>query len=174
MRSLAWAFLAAGLACATAGAAIIVTYSTPATLETTVTPPPVVFQAGPGASKARYFSPPIEATANGTGVTGGVNGKAGVDVKVKDVLRIVDQTGSPRNVTLSGTQVTNARVEAFEWRVMNGTTLVATLDLKAATPSVTFTLPASTTYKVTMRLDLADGAGVHNTPTSFDLRLGVE
>lgn len=170
-RALPLVLVALGLLAAGGGAAAIAWTST-STLTTTVGAPPVEWEVGSGGQKARYFSS-FGLSANKTLVTGGVSGKNGADMVVKDVLRVVNRDTVPRTVTLSATQVTNARVEAFAWTVRDDATTVGVLDHRASAPSLTFTLPAGATRTLDLRLDLADGSGLHDTTFGFDLRVRV-
>ena len=163
----------AALAAGGALAAVAATYVTPSTLAVSVGQPPVRLEVGAGGQNGRYFSPALELSANRTIVTGTLKPPAGADATVKDALRVVETTGSARSVTLRGAHVGSASVEVFMWTVVDGASTVATLDLRQADPSATFTLPAGATYKATMRIDLAEGAGRHNSPGSFTLWLVV-
>jgi hypothetical protein len=127
---------------------------------------------GTGAAKTRYFDP-FALSLNKTTVAGTISGKAGADVVVKDVLRVVNRDTVPRTVTLSATQVTSSRVEVFAWTVREGSTSVGVLDHRAASPGVTFTLASGASRTLDLRLDLADGAGKNNAAFTFDMRLGV-
>ena len=170
-RALPLGLLVLALVVAGGGAAGIAWTST-STFATSVAAPPVELELGAGASKTRYFDP-FALSANKTLVTGTVSGKAGADVVVKDVLRVTSRDSVERTVTLSATQVANARVEAFAWTARNGGTTLGVLDHRAASPSLTFTLPAGASRTLDLRLDLADGAGRNNASFTFDLRLGV-
>lgn len=154
---------------AATGVQAAISWSTTSTIATSVGAPPVQLELGNGANKTHYFSPPLTLSANGTLVSGTLSAKAGADARVKEVLKIANRDVATQNVTLTATQVTNANVEAFSWSLYNGSTLVGILDLKSATPSLAFALPPSTTYRLDLRIDLADGAGNTNSPASFDL-----
>lgn len=170
MRPIGVVLLAATLVAAGAQAAItLVSYSE---VSTSVVGPPVKLEIGPAGSTARYFSP-FSLSANSTIASGTALARAGADWYAKDVLRVANQRASPQSVTISSTQLVNAQLDAFQIHLYDGATLLATMDLESASPSIGFTLPASTTYRLDMRLDLADGAGAHNAPTSFDIRLRV-
>lgn len=164
----AWVAVVVIIAAAT-GVQAAISWSTTSTTTTSVTPPPVQLELGNGANKTHYFSPPLTLSANGTLVSGTLSAKAGADARVKNVLKIANRDAALQNVTLTATQVTNANVEAFTWSVYDGNTLVGILDLKSATPSLAFALPAAATYRLDLRIDIADGAGKDNSPTSFDL-----
>ncbi|HWH08795.1 MAG TPA: hypothetical protein VNX21_06310, partial [Candidatus Thermoplasmatota archaeon] len=154
-------------------AAVAATYVTPSTLQVTVGQPPVRLEVGAGGQNGRYFSPALEPSANRTIVAGTLKPPAGADATVKDVLRIVETTGTPRVVTLRGAMASSASVEVFTWTVADGGATLATLDLRQSDPSATFTLPAGATVQTTVRVDLAEGAGRHNAPGSFTLWLVV-
>src|SRR5688500_9639086 len=93
------------------GAAAIAWTST-STLSTSATTAPVALEMGAGGLKTRYFTP-LSIGANETQLSGSLLAKAGADVTVKDVLRVVNRAGSSQTVTLSATQVSNARVEVL-------------------------------------------------------------
>ena len=155
---------------ASAKAAIVLT--TTGSLHTTAVEPAVRFELGPAGSSARYFSP-FSLSANATIASGIVLGRAGADLYAKDALRIANARAAPQSVTLSAAQLSNAQLDVFRWHLYDGATLLATLDMEAADPSIAFTLPASTTYRLDLRLDLADGAGNNTAPTAFELRVRV-
>ncbi|HUR68809.1 MAG TPA: hypothetical protein VM370_06140 [Candidatus Thermoplasmatota archaeon] len=155
-----------------AASAAISLVATSSTLTTSAVAPPVTLALGAAGSSARYFSS-WTLSSNATSVTGTVLGRAGADWYAKGVFDIVNGRTSAQTVLLSSTQLTNAQLDVFVLYVYNGTTLVGSFDLEAASPSLTFTLPASTTYRLDMRLDLADGAGNHNAPSSLSLALRV-
>ena len=170
-RAIPLALVVLALATAGGGAAAIA-WTSQSTLVTSVAAPPVELELGNGAAKTRYFDP-FALGANKTTVTGTVSGKAGADVVVKDVVRVVNRDGVSHTVTLSATQVTNARVEVFAWTARDGASTVGALDHRAASPSVTFTLAPGASRSLDLRLDLADGTGKNNATFGFDLRLGV-
>lgn len=154
------------------GGAAAIAWTSQSTLLTSVRAPPVELEMGSGASKTRYFDP-FALSINKTTVAGTVSGKAGADVVVKDVLRVVNRDGVSRTVTLSATQVTNSRVEAFTWTARDGSATVGVLDHRAASPRTTLTLAAGASRALDLRLDLAEGAGKNNATFTFDMRLEV-
>jgi hypothetical protein len=156
-----------------AGVQASINWQASSTVQVGVAPPPVQLEPAAGANKTHYFSPGLTVNANGTTLTGTLLAHAGADARVKDAFKVASRSSSAQSVTLSGTQVSSARVELFTWSVYNGTTLVGALDMRAASPSLSFTLPAGETWSVHLRLDVADGAGNDNSPSSFDLRLVV-
>lgn len=155
-----------------AGAAVAVTYTSASTLTTGVTAAPVELEAGAGLANTRYFDAGA-LTANKTTLGGTLKARAGADLVVKDVVRVANRAGSAQSVTLAADPVSNARVEVLGLTVRNGGSVVGTLDYRAASPSVSFTLPASTTYVLDLRVDLADGAGANNAQLPLALRLVV-
>lgn len=163
-RFLAVAFVVLSVLAGDAHAAVSLSAS--GTLATSAIAPAAAWQAG--SAGARYLSG-LAASANGTTVSGTLLARAGADLYVSDALRLANARASPVDVVLSSTQATGAGIEVFRWLVYDGTTLVGTLDLMAASPSLSFTLPASTTYRLDARVDVADGGGAHNLPASFTL-----
>ena len=153
------------------GARAAITVVSTSTLATGAVAPPVSFSLGAGGAEARFFSWSL--SPNATVVSGAMLGRAGADWYAKDVLRIANARAGAQTVTLSAAQLVNAQLDVFQWFVYDGATLVATLDLESASPGATFALPGAATYRLDARLDLADGTGAHNAPTSFELRLRV-
>lgn len=156
----------------TAGAQAAVSVVSVSALNTGVVGPPVKLELGAAGTTARYFSP-FSLSANATTASGTVLGRAGADLYAKDALRVVNTRAADQSVTLNAAQLSNAQLDVFAWYLYNGATLVATLDMEAASPSISFTLPASTTYRLDMRLDLGDGAGNNTAPTAFEVGLRV-
>lgn len=173
MARLATVVLAVSLLATATAVEAAISWTTVSTIDASVTSAPVKLALGNGASRPHYFSPPLTLSANETVASGTFKAPAGADARVKDVLRLVETTAASQSVTLAATQIGNARVETFTWTVKDGNTVVATLDAKDGTPSASFTLPASTTYKLDLRVDMADGAGLDNSPSSFDLRIVI-
>jgi hypothetical protein len=164
--------LATGLlVCGAAEAAILIA-ATPSAVGTSVVAPPVTWELGPAGASSRWFSP-LTVSANATHLTGSAKARAGADWTAYDVARLVNGRASAQSVTLSAAQLTNAQLDLFKVFVYDGSTLVGTLDLEAASPSLTFTIPASGSRRVDLRLDLADGAGANNAPASFSLSVRV-
>lgn len=155
------------------GAEAAITVVAESGLTTSVVAPPVRFELGAGGAATRYFSP-FTLSSNATSVSGVMVGRAGADVFAKDALRIVNARASPQSVTLAAGQLASAQLDVFQWLVYDGSTLIATLDVESASPSVAFTLPASTTYRLDARMDLADGAGRNNAPASFQVQLAID
>lgn len=143
------------------------------TVQVGVTTPPVQLETGAGANRTHYFSPLLTVSANGTTLGGTLLAHAGADARVKDVFKVASRAPGAKSVTLSATQVSSANVELFTWTVYNGTTLIGALDMLAASPSLSFSLPSGQTWSADLRLDMADGAGIHNSPSSFTLRMVV-
>lgn len=154
------------------GVQAAITWSSTSTLTTSVAAPTVYLQEGVGAGKARYFSS-FALSQNATSFTAEFKPKIGADTTVKDVVRIASASSAARTVTFTAAQVANANVERFLFLVKDGGTTIATFDYLAASPSATFALPAGATYKLDLRVDLADAATVGNTNVDFDLRVSV-
>lgn len=155
-----------------AGALAAVTVRSISTITTGVTPAPVQFSAGAGATNMRYIAN-FALSMNKTSFSGTFLGKAGADIKVKDVVRATNGGPSSVVVTLRANQVVNPNVNVFTWTVKNGTMTVGTFDYLATTPSLTFTLPAGATYQLDERLKLAAGAGTNNASVPFTLGLSA-
>lgn len=162
----------AGLVLAAVGVQAAITWSSTSTLTTSVAAPTVYFQEGVGAGKTRYFAS-FALSQNATSFTAEFKPRIGADTTVKDVVRITSASAASRSVTFTATQVANANVERFLFLVKDGSTVIATVDYLAASPSATFTLPAGATFKLDLRVDLTDAATVGNTNVAFDLRVSV-
>lgn len=162
--------LVAVLLIATAWAAT--TWTAASTLEVRSSSPPAFIAKGSAADEPRYFRS-FDLSTNQTAFSAEVKPRAGADMYVADVFEVTNAASTTLSITLRATQVTNPRVEAFEWTVRNGTTPVATLDHLAASPAASFSLAAGQTFEVDIRIDLADGAGKANAGISFDLWLEV-
>jgi len=146
---------------AAAGAIAAVTVTSSSTITTSVTPPPVQFAAGAGSTNTRYVGD-YSLSTNATSFEGTFKGRAGGDATVKNVTQIRNTMSVSQTVTLSATQVTNPRVTAFTWTVKDASTTIGTLDHKATSPILTFTIPAGMTYTMNERLKVAGGSGNNN------------
>lgn len=153
------------------GARAAITVVSTTTLVTEAVGPAVTISFGPGGSESRFFSWSL--STNATHVSGTMLGRAGADWYAKDVLRLTNARAGPQSVTLSAPQLVNAQLDVFGWHVYDGTTLIGTLDMESVGPSITFSLPGSTTYRVDARLDLAEGAGTDNAPMAFDVGIRI-
>jgi hypothetical protein len=141
-------------------------------LEAQVLPADVHFEMGTGGAKTRYFHD-FALSANETQFSGTLKAKAGADTSVRDVLAIHNDGLAPRDLTLRASRVGNAQFEVFTWTIRDGSTTVATFDYIAGSPSAAFTLAPGAFYALDLRVDLADGAGMHNAGVAFDLWLEV-
>lgn len=151
-----------------AGITVVATGS----VTTGVTAPPVRFEVGDAGASTRYFAP-LTLSANATAATGTLVARAGADVYAQDALRLVNARAEAQTVTLSSARLENAQLDLFHVHVYDDAALVATIDLESAAPTALFTLPGSSTYRLDVRLDLADGAGRDTIPPSFTLALSV-
>lgn len=163
------ALVLTGLAASAGAAATVAAVSH---LHVGVRAPPVAFEQGPGASSLRHVEG-FSLSLNKTSFSLTLKPKPGAGLVVKDLARVSGASEAAREVTLRGEAVDNARVESFTWTIRNGTTVVAVLNHKAASPSATFTLPAGARYALDLGIDLAEGAGQHNARAPFGLRLEV-
>jgi hypothetical protein len=167
----AWVLLAATLAVALGGQAAL-QWAATSTITTRAQDPPVAFELGDQAGDARWFAT-LDLSTNATSFTAEVDARAGATMVVTDAVRLAETGGAERSVTFTGSSVSNARIEAFDWDVRNDTASQATVDHLAASPSASFTLPADTTYELDLRVDLADGAGSNNATATADLDVEV-
>ncbi|MFA5862606.1 MAG: hypothetical protein WDA16_13020 [Candidatus Thermoplasmatota archaeon] len=149
-----------------AAAAITLTYTTTTTVTTSVTPPPVQFVAGSdsGPSALTNYVTAYAISTNKTSMTATVKGVPESTLVIGSYLQLQNvDAGAAHSVTLTTPQVSNAYVTAYTLGIYtSGNVLQDTLDLRAASPTVTFSLPASTTYYGKLTLTLATGAGADN------------
>lgn len=148
-----------------AAAAITVTYTNSSTVTTSVAPAPIQFAAGDDAGPAvltDYVSAYAIST-NKTYISATVKGVPESTMTIGSFFKLQNVDDDAHPVTLSTTQVSNAYVGAYTIGIYTtGGSLVDTLMLTAASPSVTFNLPAGTTYVGRLTLQLASGAGADN------------
>lgn len=149
-----------------------VAWRTQSTITLSVGAPLAQFAQGAGATRSHFVSG-FALSSNATSFSATIQGRAGGAVVVNDMVEIVSHSGASRTVTLRATQVTNAQVSTLSWTVRNGTTTVATLDARQASPSVTFALPAGATYLVDLRVTILPGAGHNNADVPLALGLSV-
>ncbi|MFA5862949.1 MAG: hypothetical protein WDA16_14755 [Candidatus Thermoplasmatota archaeon] len=159
-----------------AAAAITLTYTTTSTLTTSVTPPPVQFVAGSdsGPSALTNYVTAYAISTNKTYMTATVKGVPEATLIVGSFFQLTNvDASSVHSVTLTTTQVSNVKVTTYTIAIYNGTgdTLMGTLDLTAASPTVTFSAGPSATYYGKITLTLATGAGLDNVALSNALTL---
>jgi archaellum component FlaF (FlaF/FlaG flagellin family) len=130
------------------------------------------FELGSGAANSRHFKD-MRLSPDASSFTATAKMKSGADTLVKDVLRIRNPGLSARNVTLTASRDSNSYIEAMDWIVRNGTTEVARLRYKDASPSATFTLASGASYTLDFRADFADGTGRNNVNGNFGLRMAA-
>lgn len=167
--------LASVLVVGVAAAAITLTYTTTSTVTTTVTPAPVQFVAGTdaGPSTLTNYVTAYTISTNKTYITSTVKGVPESTLAVASYLQLQNVDASAaHSVTLSTPQVTNTYVTTYTLGIYNSTNVLqGTLDLRAASPTVTFSLPASSTYYGKLTLTLATGAGSDNVALTNALTL---
>lgn len=170
------AFLAVLMGASLAAAAITITYSNSSVVTTGVTAPPVQFLSGDDAGPA-ILSDYVTAYAistNKTYVTSTVKGVPEAALTVDSFFRLTNVDDASHGVTLSTSQVSNVYVTAYTIEIFTiADVSQGTLTLTDATPSVTFTLPAGTTYYATLDLVLATGAGADNVALTSNLAMAV-
>lgn len=147
------------------GAHAALSVTSTSTIDLTVGPAPVGFVLGSNADKSRYVSN-VAVTPNGTSFEASITGRLGGDVTVKDVVRLASTATGTRNVTLHGTQVSNPNVPIISWTVRNGGSTVATLDMRAAAPTATFTIPAGQSYELDLRVKVLRGVAANEAAFS--------
>lgn len=156
-----------------AAAAITITYTTSSTVTTTVTEAPVQFVAGDDSTLAPYVSG-YSISTNKTYFAATVKGIPEATVTIGDLVKIANVDSVSHVVTLSTTQVSNAKVSAYVIDVHDANGVrQQTMTLTAASPSVAFTLPAGQTWSAKLTLTLLSGAGADNVALTNSLTLGV-
>ena len=156
-----------------AAAAVTLTYSTPSTLTTSVTPPPIQFVAGDDSALSDYVTA-YAISGNKTYLTTTVKGVPEASLAVGSFFKLTNVDDTSHGVTLSTANVTNSLVTAYTLQIYDGSNaLQGTLDLRAATatPSATVTIPAGETWYVKLTLTLATTAGANNVALSNSVTL---
>lgn len=152
-----------------AAAAIAFVYTNASTLGTSVIPPPVQFQAGTDAGPSTLTAAvsAYSISGNKTSFSATVNGIPEGSLVVDSFAKIANVDSSSHSVTLSTPQVSNAYVTAYTIQILDASDVSqGTMTLTAASPSVTFTLPAGQTFHAKLTLTLATGAGADNVALS--------
>lgn len=148
-----------------AAAAITVTYTTTSSLTTGVTPPPIQFVAGDDTGSLTDYVTGFTISTNKTYLTSTVKGVPEATLAVGSFFKLQNVDDASHAVTLSSPNVTNSLVSAYSIQIYdNSNNLVDTLDLRAASNTVTATatIPAGTTYYTKLTLTLASSAGANN------------
>lgn len=159
-----------------AAAAVTITYATTSTITTGVTSAPVQFLAGTdaGPSALSDYVTAYTISANKTYFTSTVKGVPEATLLVGSYFRLQNVDDTTKSVTLSTTQVSNAYVGAYTVQILDGSSsVVGTLTLTEASPSVTFNLPAGETYTGRLTLTLLTGAGANNVALTNALSMTV-
>ncbi|HWG91707.1 MAG TPA: hypothetical protein VNZ52_12735 [Candidatus Thermoplasmatota archaeon] len=172
LLALSGALLLLGVATWGAVEAALQWSSSSAVVQTSVAPPVAHFEKGDGASNSRYVKQ-VTLSDNRTRFMVVAKPRLGAETTVKDVVRLVSDRPTDRLVTLKAAPITNGHVEAFTWTVKNGPTTVATVDSLQPSPAAAFALPAGATYKIDLKVTLAEGAGSSEAAASFSLVLEV-
>ncbi|MHB8585700.1 MAG: hypothetical protein ACYDDF_07680 [Thermoplasmatota archaeon] len=158
--------LAIMVATGTAMAAIVLTYSNTSTLTTGVKQAPIQFAAGSDSGTSDYV-PAFSLSTNMTTFSATIHGVPEATVTIGDLVELKNVDSRAHDVTLSTSQITNSYVTAEKIDFYNGATLVGTLDLKSASPSVTFSgLAAGSDLTGKVTITLASGAGANNVGDS--------
>lgn len=144
-------------------AAITVVYTTTSTITTQTTEPPIQILAGDDAGPATLtdYVTAYTISTNKTYFTSTVKGVPEATLTVDSFFKIDNVDDASHGVTISTAQVTDADVVAYTLEIYNSAdTLQATLDLKAASPSASITVPAdggNEPFYATLTLELASG-----------------
>lgn len=150
--------LAIVVAISTLGAgAIVVTYTTDSTVTTETTPPPVQFATGGDTGSTGDYVTAFSLSTNKTYLTSTVKGVPEANLTIDSYFKLTNVDDTSKSVTLSTAQVSDADVTDYSIIILDGSTVKGHLDLKAASPTTTFSLPSSTTYDAKLHLELASG-----------------
>lgn len=151
--------LAILLAISVAGAgAIMVTYTTDSSVTTATTEPPVQYNTGGDTGSTTDYVSSFSISTNKTYLTATVNGVPEANLTIDSFFKLQNVDDASQSVTLSTAQIANANVNDYSIIVVDGSdNQVGHLDLQAASPSTTFSIPASTTYDAKLHLELASG-----------------
>lgn len=156
-----------------AGAQGLISWESNGTLEVRTIVPPTHFEKGDNADDNRWMKS-FTLSQNKTSFDAEVKPRPGAKAYIQNVTTLNNADDESRSITLTGSQVTNSKVEQFEWEIVDGGGQhVATLDHLTADPSASFSLPAGTEYRMDLEIDLADGAGRVNAGISFTVQLEV-
>lgn len=166
--------LAVALALTLAGAAAaeVVLRQGASVLSVGATEPPVAFAAGAQSAEGRHVKS-FALTVNKTGFVASLRGVPQAIVAVPELARLENGGASAQTVTVSAERTSSAAVLAYRLEFLDGTSLVGTLDLRASSPSTTFTLAGGAALKVRAVLQLAEGAGNHDAVDLRDVRVQV-
>lgn len=157
-----------------AAAAITLTYTNTSTLSTSVTPAPIQFVAGDdaGPSALTDYVSAYTISTNKTYMTATVKGVPEATLTVGSFFKLQNVDDASHDITLSTPQVSNAYVSVYTIQIFNGADVSqGTLTLTDATPTVSVTIPASSTFYAKLTLRLATGAGIDNVALTNALTL---
>lgn len=147
------------LASGTAAAAVAVAYLSASTLELGATPAPVVYEPGADSGAAPFVSS-FAVSANGTTFTAAIRGVPAASVSIDELFRVRNVDSRPHTVVLTAERVANPQVVAYRIDFYDGATLAGTMDLKSASPGVTFVdLAPGKVLSARTTVVLAPGAG---------------
>lgn len=135
--------------------------------------PDVVFSTGDDyalINTAGYAT--VTIGSSGTSATFSLNGVPGAAlVQLGDVLTLENTDVSQAyNVTLKRSAAPDAAIDGFDVQVYTAAdSLVESFDAAAGASGTTFSLPAATTYDITIEISIADGTAA-GALGSFDLQ----
>ncbi len=140
-------FMAVGLLviAGLATAATVISYTTDSTVTTQTTPPPIQYVAGDDAGPAALsdYVSAYTISTNKTYFTSTIKGVPEATLTVDSYVKIDNVDDASHTVTLTTAQVSNGNVDAYSLAIYNANDVLQdTLDLTAATPSASFTIPA--------------------------------
>lgn len=157
-----------------ATAAITVTYLNDSTLTADQIGAPVQFQAGDDTASTGDYVSAFSLSSDATYFTATVNGVPEANLTVGSFVKIANTDDSGHTVTLSTSQVTHADVDDYVLVLLDDQgDVVDQLDLTAASPSASTTIPASTTYEARLHFELASGASLPTGGIASDITLSV-
>lgn len=141
-------------------------------LSVTAAAPSIHFEHGEGADNKRHIKA-VTLSPNATQFTVEVRPKPGAEIEVDQVVILVNDRATNQTVTLRTTQVTNSFIETFQWHLRQDGIPFASLDHLAASPSVTFTLPAGERVSFDLTIALKDRAGKDSVSGHYPVAVEV-
>lgn len=157
-----------------ATAAITVTYLNDSTMTADQIQAPVQFQTGDDTGSTGDYVSAFSLSSDATYFTATVNGVPEANLTVGSFVKLANTDDSGHTVTISTSQVTHADVDTYNLVLLDdGGSAVDTLDLTAASPSASTTIPASTTYEARLHLELASGASLPDGGIDSAITLSV-
>lgn len=171
---IAWWFapLAVALLCAGAAGAAYLTRYAESTLQVRAAAPPITFSEG-DQSADRLYVTAFSLSANRSTFAASLRGVPNAKVTVPELCELTNRLAEPQTVTITAPRAASASITTLKLDFLNGGTVLSTLDLRAASPSATFSLAGGQVASVRATIGLADGAGNHDVDADLALTVSV-